>query len=187
MYKKIIVLLLCALAFGCGEQKLNTVERDSTSQQLHTFMDLLSAFEQQAQQLLTSLQIGSDVSVIKAHSDTLSFQAQTILALFVEQQPQCSDYVARLLPLSNSLQSLPYESIRSQLKQNEQLSQFESAICYHVKDLLMQPIMLSAWANEEGLKEAEYQLASESIVELIAHLSLVQTITMEQAHSPDYS
>ncbi|CAM4086929.1 hypothetical protein [Pseudoalteromonas byunsanensis] len=189
MYKQAIVLLLCGLSIGCSESVTKTIERQNAqaSQQTDTFINLLKSFDKQAQQLLESLKIGADVRVIQKHSDALSIQAQTIVALFVELQPQCSDYVARLLPLSNSLQSLPYEAIQSQVAQNEQLSQFEHPLCYHVKDLLIQPIMLSAWTKKGVLEEAEYRLASESMVELIAHLSLVQTITIKRAHSPEYS
>ncbi|WP_158678078.1 hypothetical protein [Pseudoalteromonas sp. T1lg23B] len=189
MYKQVVILLLCGLAIGCSEVETKTPAQANAqnSQQTHTFINLLNDFDGQAQLLLASLKIGADVNVIKKHSDALSFQAQTIVALFVELQPQCSDYAARLLPLASSLQSLSYEAIQSQLAKDEQLSRFEYPICYHVKDLLIQPIVLSARAKEGELEEAEYRLASENIVELIAHLSLVQTITMKRAHSPEYS
>lgn len=172
------MIIACVVITACIEQNKSLQVHDSPK-----LLVLLNTYSEQLQKLQLALYADVKRQALKTQSDELHITAQTMLAVFADQKSQCVDYISQLLLISNELQINPLKQ-RSDEYIQSLLPQFELPICYHLKDLLIQPIILLSLASNFGEQQSNYYIAQVEIAELMAHLQLVKKslINEEDAH-----
>ncbi len=137
-------------------------------------LSVLEQYQHQANNLLFSIRTKRTAEVIASESKLLVSQSQILLSEFIHKYPQCNKYLTALNKAVKTITSLSREAIESGYKVGHKLPSFDAPVCYHAKNLLVNPATTYVIASQGIDSVKVYQDAEMEIVKTIAHLEVVQ-------------
>ncbi|NOU52748.1 hypothetical protein HG263_19765 [Pseudoalteromonas sp. JBTF-M23] len=177
MNLKWVMVLACVFVLSCTEQ----TQSIKTAPQV-TLMSLIQTYDEQLSKVQLAINSGRSKEVILLYSNELYATAQTILALFSEQQSKCTDYFSKLFPVSEQFKTSASQMRLSNESIQSALPQFNEPICYHLKELLVQPVFISSLTAKQGPKDGNKQSKPIEMLALEAHVAQVKHVLIGTAH-----
>ncbi|MBD1582031.1 hypothetical protein [Pseudoalteromonas sp. S16_S37] len=169
MNLKWLMVLACIFVLSCTEQTQNLKAPPAI-----TLTSLLNNYETQLSKVQWAIYNGQSKEEILLYSNELYATAQTILALFSERQSKCTDYFAQLLPVSQKLKASASHMLHVNKSIQSALPPFNEPICYHLKELLVQAVLISSFNDQQVIRN--------EMTELSAHLAVVKHNLSKSTH-----
>jgi len=174
----------CALSLvfaltACGERETTTAApqqdaapaaEEALRQALHAQLD---RYEAAMDGLIELLEESEDAARIEGATRELIELSLPLLEGMPALQPMCGDYLAAAAKVVDLLDSISEEEIEENYHQDGALPATSSALCYHVKDLLVHPATVIVLLREGGLESRREDMKAE-ILENRAHLGAVR-------------
>ncbi|BBN82837.1 hypothetical protein PA25_28220 [Pseudoalteromonas sp. A25] len=177
MKLKWVVVLACFFVVSCKDNASTAKPHIKVS-----LATLLQRYDEQLNQLHNALYNEESREKVVAYSDELYATAQTVIAIFTERRPMCADYFSQLLVISEELRENAVHTLYSNTSIQSNLPQFQAPICYHLKELLVQPIILLSYAQQKGPNSDGPQTIQIDMIELQAHIAQVKHSLVTTAH-----
>lgn len=170
-----------ALAFAaCGDGERSAAENDDSppfavapealSQALLAQLD---RYEEAMEALIELIENSDDAAAVEASTRELVELSLPLLEGLPAVRPMCADYLAAAAGLMEVLETISEDEIEEDFHKDGALPATDSALCYHVKDLLVHPATVLVLLREEGL-EARRDDMKQEIIENRAHLGAVR-------------
>jgi len=142
-------------------------------------MAQLDAYEARARSLLTRIEALDRVSA-KIDGEALLAMAASLTPAFVQQQPQCSDYLSAALRVRESWNTMDAASIERDFHADGLLPPMpaDGAVCYHMKDLIVHPATALVLLTQDI---PDFDQSKKEIEEVLAHLGAVRTVLSQSA------
>ena len=180
MFRNGLLLSVCLFFIACGDVETSLDSNSETDNPL-ALVSLINAYDHQLEELTFLLNTQRDKQAIYDASQGLYYNAKVMLAVFANEQPECQDYIKALLQLSTKVVGDHPETLNKKGVLKGTLPEFNLPICYHLKDILLEPLALSSQAEllESG---SEVSFIQEDIIELRAHVALLSNSVGFGAH-----
>jgi hypothetical protein len=139
----------------------------------------LDAYEIRARSLVKRLE-ALDREAAKTDGETLLAMAASLTPAFVQQQPQCSDYLSAALRVRESWTTMDAASMERDYHSDGLLPPMpaDGAVCYDMKDLIVHPATALVLLAQDW---PDFDQSKKEIEEVLAHLGAVRTVLSQSA------
>jgi len=178
----LVLLSLSFALFACGDRQ-NEVSNEALEARAESGADesslrtalgeQLDRYEEAMDELIALLDSSDDAVRIESATRELIGLSLPLLEGLPVLQPSCAEYLTAAAKLVEVLDEIGEEEIEEGFHKDGALPATDSALCYHVKDLLVHPATVIVLLREEGLAARREDMKAE-ILENRAHLGAVR-------------
>ena len=132
------------------------------------------AFHAQASHLLNAINMGQGLASLTKESTALVEVSNALLDQFMQQHPQCTNYLTALNAALAELTSPALEKITSKQLSNLTLPKFNDPICYHAKAVLVHAVTIQVLSIKADKNEQVLLVPKHEIISALAHYDQVK-------------
>ena len=169
MFKLFVFVCSVFILTACDKPKPEPQVKTEAKKRLPS-----EAFHAQASHLLNAINMGQSLASLTSESAALVKVSNALVDQFMQQYPQCTNYLTALNVALAELTSPALEKITRKQLSNLTLPKVNEPICYHAKAVLVHAVTIQVLSIKADKNEQISLVPEHEIISALAHYDQVK-------------
>ncbi len=168
------------LLLGCKEQQVAKQAESAPKPPTITPEQQLGEYQSLAWQVVTALQGQSDTQQVKSMLLSLVHSSQGLFLAFNQVFPECKQ---TLDAITEYVESTPLTAISSDnepLNLQPELPDFTGPNCYHIQQLLLNPLAVLAMTTQQQMNHVDIEQAELKMIDSLARIKQLELVGINE-------